>query len=150
MFSLDFTTKIGKLVDSCVNHSELDTFTDSVDGEFSDSSICALVKTSRTVKWLRGIKAAFERRDEATMPPTPVYVDNVCVLSMVNDITIKTPNKYIYRTLAEAREMVQVEKVVKPVKNRTSDNISNVMTKQESRLEKSAAQLRQITGPAFH
>ena len=52
------TSKLGQRVDSCVNHSELDAFTDSVDGELSDSSACALVKTSRTVKWLRGIKAA--------------------------------------------------------------------------------------------
>ena len=37
------------------------------------------------------------------MPPTPVHVDNAGVLSVVNDVTIKTANKHIYRTLAEAR-----------------------------------------------
>ena len=117
---------------------------------FTDSSACALVKTSRTVKWLRGIKAAFERRDEANMPPTPVYVDNAGVLSMVNDVTIKAANKHIYRTLAEARVLVQVEKVVTPIKIATNDNISNAMTKQEPGIEKSAAQLRQVTGPALY
>ena len=144
------TSKLGKRVDSCVNHSELDAFTDCVDGTFTDSSACALVKTSRTVKWLRGIKAAFERRDEANMPPTPVYVDNAGVLSMVNDVTIKAANKHIYRTLAEARVLVQVEKVVTPIKIDTNDNISNAMTKQEPGIEKSAAQLRQVTGPALY
>ena len=42
---------------------------------------------------------------------------------MVNDVAIKTANKHIYRTLAEARVLVQVEKVVTPVKINTSDNI---------------------------
>ena len=43
----------------------------------------------------------------------------------------KTANKHIYRTLAEARVLVQVEKVVTPIKIDTNDNISNAMTKQE-------------------
>ena len=144
------TSKLGQRVDSCVNHSELNAFIDSVDGDLTDSSACAIVKTSRTVKWLRGVKAAFERRDEASMPPTPVYVDNAGVLSMVNGVTIKTANKHIYRTLAQAREMVQVDKVMQPIKIDTADNISNAMTKQEPGLEKSAAQLRQVTGPALY
>jgi hypothetical protein len=58
---------------------------------------------------------------------------------MVNDITVKTANKHIYRPLAEARKVVHVEKVAKPVKISTNDNISNAMTKQEPGLEKSAA-----------
>jgi len=81
------------------------------------------------------------------MPPTPVYVDNAGVLAMIDGNTIKSANKHIYRTLAEARERVHLDKSVKAVKIGTKDNIANAMTKQEQGLDESAAQLRQITGP---
>ena len=81
------------------------------------------------------------------MPPTPVYVDNAGVLSMIDGITMKSANKHIYRTLAEARERVHIDKVVTVIKINTKDNIANAMTKQEPGLEGSAAQLRLITGP---
>ena len=98
------SSKLSNRVDSCVNHSELRAFKDSIQGEPgigkepTDSGAWALVKTSRTVKWLRGIKAAFERRDEDAMPPTPVFVDNSGVFSMINDVTIKTANKHILKS----------------------------------------------------
>ena len=46
--------------------------------------------------------------------------------------------------------MAKVDKVVLPIKIDTADNVSNAMTKQEPGLEKSATQLRQITGPSLY
>ena len=145
------SSRISKRVDSCVNHSELGAFVDATDGlpldAGTDGATCALVLAFRNIVWVRGIKAALERRNVSEMPPTPVFVDNSGVLSMLDDITIKSPNKDIFRTLAEARERVHLDRAVRPVKISTKDNIANAMTKQEPGLRKSAAQLRLITGP---
>ena len=81
------------------------------------------------------------------MPPTPVFVDNAGVLSMLEGMTIKSANKHIYKTLAENRERVNVDKIVAVIKIDTKDNLANAMTKQEPGLHDSAAQLRQIAGP---
>ena len=105
------------------------------------------MKTGREVQWIRGVKAALERRDDNKMPPTPVYVDNAGVLSMINDKTMKAANKHIYRTLAENRERVLLDKIVVPIKINTKENLANALTKQEPGLKESAAQLRLITGP---
>jgi hypothetical protein len=155
------TSKLSSRVDSCVNHSELRAF-NAVAGEAAqrppmtangkpdqptDGSSLAFTRTARTITWLRGIKAALERRNVDTMPPTPVYVDNAGVLAMVDGNTIKSANKHIYRTLAEARERVHLDKSVKAIKIGTKDNIANAMTKQEQGVDDSAAQLRRITGP---
>jgi hypothetical protein len=144
-------SKLSARVDSCVNHAELHAFAaatekDAHDG-LTDGASVALVRTMRTVAWLRGIKAGLERREEASMPPTPVYVDNAGVLSMLKDTTLKSANKHIYRTLQEARERVSLDKAVVAVKVHTKDNIANAMTKQEPGIDASAAQLRLITGP---
>jgi hypothetical protein len=154
--TISATSKLSSRVDSCVNHSELHAF-NGVSGAAStaaigpddptDGSSLAFTRTARTITGLRGIKAALERRDVDAMPPTPVYVDNAGVLAMIDGNTIKSANKHIYRTLAEARERVHLDKSVKAVKIGTKDNIANAMTKQEQGLDESAAQLRQITGP---
>jgi hypothetical protein len=146
------TSKLSQRVDSCVNHAELHAFT-NVAGTVPDSNTptdgaaTALTRTSRTVTWLRGVKAGLERRDPATMPPTPVYVDNAGVLAMIDGNTIKSANKHIYRTLAEARERVNLDKTVAVIKVGTKVNIANAMTKQEQSIKESAEQLRSITGP---
>jgi hypothetical protein len=101
----------------------------------------------RNVAWIRGVKAGLERRSMDSMPPTPVYVDNSGVISMLKDTTLKSANKHIYRTLQEARERVSLDKAVVAVKVHTKDNIANAMTKQEPGIDESAAQLRLITGP---
>ena len=137
-------------VDSCVNHSELNAFggmVDCTDGEFTDGSSAAMVKMGRTITWIRGIKAALEGRDPKTIPPTPCLVDNNGVLSMLKDINIKTANRHIFRSLAENRERVNLDKIVVPCKVDTKDNLANAMTKQERAVFESAAQLRQIAGP---
>jgi hypothetical protein len=81
------------------------------------------------------------------MVPTPVYVDNAGVLSMINDKTMKAANRHIYRTLAENRERVHLDKSVVPIKINTKLNLANALTKQEPGLRDSAAQLRLIVGP---
>ena len=96
---------------------------------------------------MRGLKAALERRDVATLPPTPVYVDNAGVLFMLDAKTLKPANKHIYRTLAELRERVHLDRIITAVKIHTKDNLANAMTKQEPDGTASAAQLRQIAGP---
>ena len=83
----------------------------------------------------------------SSIPPTPIHVDNSGVLAMLKGNTIKTANKHIYRTLAEAREKVQLDAIVNPVKVNTEDNIANALTKQDLSVYASAAQLLQITGP---
>jgi hypothetical protein len=145
------SSRLGTRVDSCVNHSELRAF-DGVSaplaaGVLTDGASSALLRTSRTVTWLRGIKAALERRDVTKMPPTPVLVDNSGVISMLEGATLKAANKHIFKTLAENRERVHLDKSVVAVKINTKDNLANAMTKQEHGLLESAAQLRQITGP---
>lgn len=142
-------SKLSARVDSCVNHSELNAFTAATGSSCSvtDGANTALVRTMRTVAWLRGVKAGLERRTEASMPPTPVYVDNSGVLSMLKDTTLKSANKHIYRTLQEARERVSLDKAVVAIKVHTKHNIANAMTKQEPGIDESAAQLRLITGP---
>jgi hypothetical protein len=154
------TSKLSSRVDSCVNHSELHAFNEAAGvareqptaatiglDEPTDGSSIAFTKTARSITWLRGIKAALERRNVDDMPATPIYVDNAGVLAMIDGTTIKSANKHIYRTLAEARERVHLDKSVKVVKIGTKDNIANAMTKQEPGIDESAAQLRRITGP---
>ena len=81
------------------------------------------------------------------MPPTPVYVDNAGVISMLKDTTLKTANKHIFRALQENRERVNIDKIVMAVKIDTKLNLANALTKQEPSIHASAAQLRLITGP---
>jgi hypothetical protein len=97
--------------------------------------------------WLRGLKAALERREGSQMPPTTVYVDNAGVLAMLSGVNIKAANRHIFKALAENRERVKVDKIIAPVKIDTKDNIANAMTKQEHDVKASVAQLLQITGP---
>ena len=66
---------------------------------------------------------------------------------MLEDVTVKSANKHIFKTLAEARERVNLDKSVIAVKVDTKTNLANAMTKQEPGLRESAAQLRQIAGP---
>jgi hypothetical protein len=113
----------------------------------TDGSSLAFTRTARTITWIRGIKAALERRDVDKMPPTPIYVDNAGVLAMIEGNTVKSANKHIYRTLAEARERVNIDKFVTAVKIGTKDNIANALTKQETGIHGSMEQLRRITGP---
>jgi len=144
-------SKLSKRVDSCVNHSELHAF-DSVSSlppdVVTDGASLAFTATSKTLVWIRGVKAALERRDERSMPSTPVNVDNAGVISVLHDITMKPANRNVFRTVAENRERVHDDKVVHPVKISTKLNLANALTKQEPGLRESAAQLRQITGPA--
>jgi hypothetical protein len=60
---------------------------------------------------------------------------------------MKSANKHIFKTLAEARERVNLDMTVVAVKVDTKDNLANAMTKQEPGLRESAAQMRQIAGP---
>jgi hypothetical protein len=141
-------SKLSERVDSCVNHSELRAF-DSASAADSptDGASVAFCKTARNVAWMRGVKAALEHRDIATMPPTHINVDNAGVLSMLEGITLKSANKHIFRTLAENRERVHLDKSVVAVKIDTALNISNALTKQEHGVADSAAQLRLLAGP---
>ena len=148
------SSKLSPRVDSCINHSELRAFASASDPSATpddrkdtDGANVALLKASRTVVWLRGIKAALERRPLAGMPPTPILVDNAGVISMLHDATLKSANKHIFRSLAENRERVHLDKSVVPVKIDTKDNLANALTKQESGIAESAAQLRLVTGP---
>jgi len=150
------SSKLGTRVDSCVNHSELNAFqsaagadnaTEAAIGQLTDGASTALVKTARTVAWVRGVKAGLERRTVASMPPTPVLVDNSGVIAMLKDTTLKSANKHIYKELQECRERVHLDKAVVAVKVDTKDNIANAMTKQEPGVDGSANQLRIITGP---
>ena len=97
--------------------------------------------------WVRGVKAALEKRDERTIPPTPVHVDNAGVFAMIKDKTLKAANRHIFRTIAENPERVLLDKIVVPVKIDKKDSLANALTKQEPGLQESAAQLRCITGP---
>ena len=150
------SSKLSPRVDSCINHSELRAFAEvcaptsapSAGGNvLTDGASTALLDTSRTVVWLRGVKAALERRKVAELPPTPVMVDNAGVISMLGDTTLKSANRHIYRALAENRERVHLDKSVIPVKVSTKNNLANALTKQEQGTAASAAQLRRITGP---
>ena len=143
------SSKLSQRIDSCVNHSELNAF-DGVTAKPhtpTDGAAVSFLRASRTVVWMRGIKAGLERRSEKSIPPTPVFVDNTGVLSMLDGKTIKTANRHIYRSLAENRERVHLDKTVVPVKIDTKANLANAMTKQEHDLKASAAQLLLITGP---
>ena len=66
---------------------------------------------------------------------------------MLEDATLKSANRHIFRSLAENRERVHLDRSVVPVKIDTKSNLANAMTKQESGIAESAAQLRLITGP---
>ena len=148
--TISSVSKLSPRVDSCVNHSELRAFADvsgppAASPAYTDGAGVSLVHTARTLSWARGVKAALERRDVDSLPPTPVLVDNAGVLSMLADVTLKSANKHIYRTLAEARERVHLDKSVRVVKVDTKANLANAMTKQETGLHDSAAQLCLIT-----
>jgi uncharacterized protein with NAD-binding domain and iron-sulfur cluster len=145
-------SKLGNRVDSCVNHSELHAF-NSVAAEPSDSDQLtdgagiSFVRTARTIAWIRGVKAGLERRAEASIAATTVFVDNSGVLAMIKDTTLKSANKHIYKTLQEARERVHLDHSVVAVKVHTKDNLANSMTKQEPVSADSIGQLLLITGP---
>ena len=145
--TISASSKLSSRVHSCVNHSELKAFEGVAAGTDEDPGVQAFLRTSRTIMWCRGLKAAFERRLPSSISPTPVGVDNSGVISMLEGTTIKAANRHIYRTLAEARELVQLDAVVAPFKLNTEDNIANALTKQEPAIYASAAQLRKITGP---
>ena len=104
--------------------------------------------TSRTVAYVRGVKAALEQRDDRSMPPSKINVDSTGVLSVLEDVTMKPANKHIFRTVAENRERVHLDRAVRPSKVHTKKNLANAMTKQEPGLAESAAQLRSIVGPS--
>jgi hypothetical protein len=147
------SSKLSERVDSCVNHSELRAF-DAVSSSTrngsntpTDGASVAFVKTARNLAWLRGVKAVLEHRDIRTMPPTKINVDNAGVLSMLEGATLKSANKHIFKTLAENRERVNLDKSVIAIKIDTTLNLANAMTKQEHGLPGSAAQLQQIAGP---
>ena len=142
-------SKLSKRVDSCVNHSELNAFSaaSASDAAPTDGSSLAFDVTAKSVAWLRGVKAALEGRDERDLPPTPIYVDNSGVESVINDVTLKPANKHVFRTIAANRERVHVDRLVYPVKVGTKDNLADLMTKQEPGLRESAEKLRKITGP---
>ena len=88
-----------------------------------------------------------ESREETSMPPTQVIVDNSGVISMMKDNTLKSANNHMFRTLQECRERVNLDKAVITVEFDTKDKIVNAMTKQEPGLDGRASQLRLITGP---
>jgi hypothetical protein len=144
------SSKLSGRVDSCVNHSELHAFSD-LSGDhvnhFTDGAGVSLMRTARTVTWVRGVKAGLERRDPNTIPPTPVFVDNTGVIAMLKDATLKSANKHIFRTLQEVRERVHLDKTIVAVKVDTKDNIANALTKQEPGIDGSVQQLLLITGP---
>jgi hypothetical protein len=150
-------SKLSARVDSCVNHSELHAFGEAIGSyakpaceartKLTDGASTSFARAGRDVTWLRGVKAGLERRSEVSMPPTPVYVDNSGVISMLKDTTLKTANKHIYRALQENRERVNIHKIVVAVKVDTKLNLANALTKQEPSIHASAAQLRLITGP---
>ena len=144
-------SKLSARVDSCVNHSELHAFDAATaapgQDQLTDGASVSIMRTNRTVAWVRGVKAGLERRTVVSVKPTTVYVDNSGVIAMLKDATLKSANKHIYRTLQENRERVHLDKSVVAVKVGTKDNLANAMTKQEPGSEESAAQLRCIAGP---
>ena len=142
-------SKLSKRVDSCINHSELRAFAAAAgQPDTTDGASMAFNETSRTVAYVRGVKAALEQRDDRSMPPSKINVDNTGVLSVLEDVTMKPANKHIFRTVAENRERVHLDRAVRPSKVHTKKNLANAMTKQEPGLAESAAQLRSIVGPS--
>ena len=140
-------SKLSPRVDSCVNHSELGAFDEATaPPDLTDGASISLVKTSRSVVWVRGVKAELERRDERSIAPTRVNVDSAGVLAMLKGITVKAANGHIFRSLAENRERVNDDRSVLPVKVGTADNLANALTKQEAP-GTSVKQLLLITGP---
>jgi hypothetical protein len=134
-----------------VNQSDLhapnNACTQPADNNLTDGASLALVRTSLNITWVCGIKAALERRVTSTKPPTPNFVDTAGVISMLEDVTMKSANKHIFKTLAEARERVNLDKSAITVKVDTKANLANAMPKQEPDTRESAAQLRQIAEP---
>ena len=152
--TVDARCKLGARVDSCVNHSETGAFLNIISqpkhvdtNTATDGGCESMMHVGRSIVWVRGIKAFLERRDVDSMPPTKVHVDNAGVLAMIKDSNMRHANKHIYRTIAEARERVNVDKCVFPCKIHTKLNLANALTKQEPCLKDSAEQLRQIAGP---
>jgi hypothetical protein len=146
------SSKLSSRVDSCVNHSELHAFAEVAGSkpalsQLTDGASVAFVQASRTVAWVRGVKAGLERRGESSIPPTPICVDNSSVIAMLKDTTLKSANKHIYRALQEHRERVHLDKAVVAIKVDTKDNIANALTKQEHGVAESVAQMLLITGP---
>ena len=122
-------SKLGTRVDSCVNHSELHAFDMAAGSRPTDGSNVSFSRTARNVTWIRGIKVPLEKRDVKKMSPTSIFVDNAGVLSMLEGNTVKPANRHIFRTLAENRETVHLDKVVVPIKVPTKENLANAMTK---------------------
>jgi len=134
--TISASSKLSERVDSCVNHSELHAFENAVGVEggleqsqgTTDGACDAFVRTTRDVKWALGIKAALEHRTVESIKPIPLYVDNAGVISIIDDATMKSPNKHIYRTVCECWEAVHDDKFVVPVKVPTEKNLSNAHT----------------------
>ena len=63
------------------------------------------------------------------MPPTPVKTDNDGVRSITANVTLPAPNRHIFKTIAECRERVHLDKEVLPVRVDSSDNIADCLTK---------------------
>ena len=144
------SSKLSARVDSCVNHSELNAFSDlasDTERAHTDSTMFSFMKTSRDLVYIRGVVAALEGTDERNMPPTKVFVDNTGVISMLGDPNIKAANRHSFRTLEEVRERVHLDKTIWPVKVHTKANLANAMTKQEPGQKESAAMLLKICGP---
>ena len=97
--TISSSNKLSTRVDSCFNHSELRGFdqvvsnttgTSSEASALTDGASVSMTNTDHNVTWVRGIKGDLELRDVATLPPTPIRVDNADVLSMINGTTLNS------------------------------------------------------------
>ena len=141
------SSKLTTRVDSCVNHAEFRAFVsctdDAPDGDY-DGINHAFLKTARNTAWLRGTVAALQRTSLALMPPTPVRTDNSGVLSILATVTLPQANRHIWKTIAEARERVHLDRAVLPVKVDTLDNVADCLTKPAT---KSSKHMRALAHP---
>ncbi len=78
---------------------------------------------------MRGTIAYLQHLDVNTLPPTPIKVDNSGVLAILTNVTLPAANRHIYKTIAEARERVNLDGVVTQVKIASVDNIADCLTK---------------------
>ena len=147
------TSRLTPRVDSCVNHSELHAFVEcahglsDTDSLRSDGVNIAFRDSARSLVWFRGLLAALENLPPDDIPPTPVFVDNAGVVSIINNRTLKSPNRHIFRTIAEIREHVHQIKAVIPIKITSPNNLSDTMTKPAKPHSPSAANLLLIAAP---
>jgi hypothetical protein len=125
------SSKLTLRVDSCINHSELNAFDSACNlrDESVDGSNLVFVKTARTAAWLRATSAALQRIAPSDMPPTPVKTDNDGLRSITANVTLPAANRHIFKTIAECRERVHLDKDVVPVRVDSADNIADCLTK---------------------